>query len=518
LSELGEFKKGYEDPVIYTKDLRGIEYVVGEMEGRLGAPIYGMFDIEDLLKEYKTPDGVSMETMPWTLLGPPKDDSVSGFEWTGEWTVTYETFRDMGGAFMAALVLIYGLIVWEFKNFALGGLIMSPIPLTMLGIIPGHWILGAEFTATSMIGMIALGGIIVRQSILIVEFVKIEVAQGREVKEAAIRGAELRMRPIFITSLTLMAGAFAILQDPIFNGMAISLLFGAGVATVMAVIVIPLGCISARKQFYVQTSDDGRVSISPAFEQIEHTETADPHAAPKASLLMRLWGGLFSMFSWVFYIFRAIFTMIGMGFKAIFGRFGRGGGGTPPPPRGGTPPPPRGGTPPPPREKPPAGGTPPPPRQAPPPPPVAEPATAKVKPAGGTPPPPREAPKPAGGTPPPPREEPKPAEARTEVKPAVGTPPPPREAPKPAGGTPPPPREEPKPAEARTEVKPAVGTPPPPREAPQAPEPSPANAASADADLPAEHGEEADTDTDDENGNGAVGRKRRGIRLKQDLG
>ncbi len=485
LSELGEFKKGYEDPVIYTKDLRGMEYVVAEMEGRLGAPIYGMFGIEDLIKEYTTPDGVNMETMPWTLLGTPKDDSKSGFEWTGEWTVTYETFRDMGGAFMAALVLIYGLIVWEFKNFALGGLIMSPIPLTMLGIIPGHWILGAEFTATSMIGMIALGGIIVRQSILIVEFVKIEVAQGREVKEAAVRGAELRMRPIFITSLTLMAGAFAILQDPIFNGMAISLLFGAGVATIMAVIVIPLGCISARKQFYVQTSDDGRVSISPAFEQIEHVDAVDVNAAPRTPLLMRAWGGLFSMFSWVFYIFRAMFTMLGMGFKAIFGRFGRSGGGTPPPPRGGTPPPPRGGTPPPPR----GGGTPPPPRERPP--------------AGGTPPPPRETPPPA----------PAPAQARTQAKPAGGTPPPPREKP-PAGGTPPPPREMPKPAEAKTEAKPAGGTPPPPRETP--PAPAPAESKPVDVEMSAEHVDEADTD--DETSNGAVGRKRRGIRLKQDLG
>jgi hypothetical protein len=350
-----------------------------------------------------------------------------------------------------------------------------------------------------MIGMIALGGIIVRQSILIVEFVKIEVAQGREVKEAAIRGAELRMRPIFITSLTLMAGAFAILQDPIFNGMAISLLFGAGVATVMAVIVIPLGCISARKQFYVQTSDDGRVSISPAFEQIEHVEEVDATAAPKKSLLMRLWGGLFSMFSWVFYIFRAMFTMIGMGFKAIFGRFGRSGGGTPPPPRGGTPPPPRGGTPPPPREKPPKGGTPPPPRQAPPP--AAAPAQAKVKPATGTPPPPREAPKPAAGTPPPPREAP---------KPAAGTPPPPREAPKPATGTPPPPREAP---------KPAAGTAPQPQDKPTpaaGPAPAPVENASAKTDTSADHADEADTE--DETSNGAVGRKRRGIRLKQDLG
>ncbi|MCK5481109.1 MAG: efflux RND transporter permease subunit, partial [Gammaproteobacteria bacterium] len=396
LSSLGTFVKGYEDPVIYSKDLRGVEYVVGEMEGRLGAPIYGMFGVEDLIKEYTTPDGVKMDTMPWTLLELNNDDTSSHFEWTGEWTVTYETFRDMGGAFMAAMVLIYGLIVWEFKNFALAGLIMSPIPVTMMGIVPGHWIMGAEFTATSMIGMIALGGIIVRQSILMVEFVKLEVSKGRDVTEAAVRGAELRMRPIFITSLTLMAGAFAIIDDPIFNGMAISLMFGAGVSTLMAFVIIPMGCISARKQFYVETGDDGTVTINPAFERIEKVSAGAEPATPGIPLLMRMWAGIVSMISWVFIIIKAMFTLVMMGFQGIFG--GRGGG-TPPPPRApspdGAPPPPAppkgGGTPPPPRQAPPSGGTPPPPRQAPP--------------SGGTPPPPRQAP-PSGGTPPPPREAP----------------------------------------------------------------------------------------------------------------
>jgi multidrug efflux pump subunit AcrB len=484
LSELGVFRKGYEDPVRYTKDLRGLEYVTGEMKGRLGAPIYGMFGVEDRIKEYTTPDGVNMETMPWTLLELTKDDSKSNYEWTGEWTVTYETFRDMGGAFMAAMILIYGLIVWEFKNFALAGIIMSPIPVTMMGIVPGHWILGAEFTATSMIGMIALGGIIVRQSILIVEFVKIEVAKGNEVAEAAVRGAEMRMRPIFITSLTLMAGAFAILQDPIFNGMAISLLFGAGVATVMALLIVPMGCISARKQFYVETADDGTVSVSAAYRMVEKVEAETSGGSSGTPLLMRLWGGIFSLFNWVFIIIKAVITMIGMGFKGIAGKFGGGGGGggAPPPPRetppgGGTPPPPRqtppgGGTPPPPRETPPGGGTPPPPRERPP--------------AGGTPPPPREKP-PAGGTPPPPREKP----------PAGGTPPPPREKP-PAGGTPPPPREKP----------PAGGTPPPPREQPPEVEQS---AKASDATVVEDDSEPAGEP------DGAVGKKRRGIRLKQDL-
>ena len=483
LSELGQFIKTPEDPIIYTKDLRDIEYVVGEMEGRLGAPIYGMLFVEDFVREYTTPDGVQMTTMPMNLFGPPADDFQSDYEWEGEWTVTYETFRDMGIAFMAALVLIYGLIVWEFRNFAIAGLIMSPIPLTMIGIIPGHWIMGSEFTATSMIGMIALGGIIVRQSILIVEFVKIEVAKGKEVKEAAVRGAEMRMRPIFITSLTLMAGAFAILQDPIFNGMAISLLFGAGVATVMALIVIPMGCISARKQFYVETADDGTVSISSAYERIEgEALEAAARGGSGTTLLMRLWGGIFAMFSWVFYIFRAMFTMVGMGVKGVFGKFGGGGGGTPPPPRqtppgGGTPPPPRGGgTPPPPRETPRGGGTPPPPREVP--------STAK----GATPPPPREVPSTAkGATPPPAREQPKKAR----------------------GGTPPPPREQPK--KAKEDI------PPPPREEEAPRETAEPPAVAIDESSQQDAGMEESSDKGPEDEDNGVVRKRRGIRLKQDL-
>ena len=252
LGELGKFVMADEDPIIYHKNLRDVEYVTGEMTGRLGAPIYGMFDVEDKLEDYTTPDGQKISGMPMGLLGAPDTDRVSGFEWGGEWTVTYETFRDMGGAFMLALLLIYTLIVLEFKDYAVAGLIMSPIPLTLIGIIPGHWIMGAEFTATSMIGMIALGGIVVRVSILLVEFVKIEVDSGKDIKEAVVNAAQTRLRPILITSLTLMAGAFAIISDPIFQGMAVSLLFGAGVATLFTLIVIPLGCISLEKRFITQ--------------------------------------------------------------------------------------------------------------------------------------------------------------------------------------------------------------------------------------------------------------------------
>jgi hypothetical protein len=246
-----------------------MEYVVGEMEGFLGAPIYGMFGVEDRLKDYRSADGAQITGMPWGLIGPPKEDSVSGFEWTGEWTVTYETFRDMGLAFMAALLLIYGLIVWQFRDLALSGLIMAPIPLTLIGIIPGHWIMGAEFTATSMIGLIALGGIIVRQSILIVEFVKIEVAKGRNVTDAALTGAEIRMRPILITSLTTIGGAWTLMFDPIFQGMAVSVFFGASVGTLLAVIVIPLGCISMRRRFYLVETETGEIELSQRYFETE---------------------------------------------------------------------------------------------------------------------------------------------------------------------------------------------------------------------------------------------------------
>jgi multidrug efflux pump subunit AcrB len=266
LGELGRFVRQQEDEMIYHIDLRPMEYVVGEMDGFLGAPIYGMFEVEKRLKNYTTPDGQKMTGMflggMIGRFGPPPTDEVSGFEWGGEWTVTYETFRDMGAAFMAALLLIYALIVWQFGDLALASLIMAPIPLTLIGIVPGHWIMGAEFTATSMIGLIALGGIIVRQSILIVEFVKIEVAKGKSVREAAVAGAEIRMRPILITSLTTAGGAWTLMFDPIFQGMAVSTFFGVFVGTLLAVIVIPLGCISMSKNFYFEENENGEIVLS----------------------------------------------------------------------------------------------------------------------------------------------------------------------------------------------------------------------------------------------------------------
>jgi multidrug efflux pump subunit AcrB len=252
LGELGHFAMTPEDPVIYRKDLRPMEYVVGEMAGRLGAPIYGILAVEDLLESYVPPDGV---VVSGTLTGPPPRDNVSGFEWSGEWVVTYETFRDMGLAFAAALVLIYFLLVVEFRNFLIPMTVMLPIPLTIIGIVPGHWLLGAEFTATSMIGFIALAGIEVRNSILFADFAKNKVHQGMDIREAVVQAGQIRMRPIFVTDLTMMAGASAILFDPIFQGMAISLLFGALTSVTLTMLTLPLRCVSAKRAFMPEPTE-----------------------------------------------------------------------------------------------------------------------------------------------------------------------------------------------------------------------------------------------------------------------
>ncbi len=251
LAELGRFVQVPTQPTIYHKDLRPVEYVTAESVGRLAAPIYGMFQVEEMIREDRDyewlRDAMNGEDQSYYgyFTGPPPTDARLGFQWAGEWTVTYETFRDMGIAFAAALVLIYILVVWEFGNFRVPLLIMAPIPLTLLGIIPGHMLFGAEFTATSMIGWIALAGIIVRNSILLVDFAIHAIRDGTEVKEAVIQACTTRTRPIMITALALVAGSSVILGDPIFKGMAISLAFGVMVSTILTLIVIPLGCIAA---------------------------------------------------------------------------------------------------------------------------------------------------------------------------------------------------------------------------------------------------------------------------------
>jgi multidrug efflux pump subunit AcrB len=161
-------------------------------------------------------------------------------KWDGEWQVTYETFRDMGLAYAVGLILIYLLVVAQFRSYLVPLVIMAPIPLTLIGVMPGHAALGANFTATSMIGMIALAGIIVRNSILLVDFVNLKLAEGMPPGEAVIASAAARAKPIALTAAAAMLGAAFILDDPIFNGLAISLIFGILVSTVLTLVVIPV--------------------------------------------------------------------------------------------------------------------------------------------------------------------------------------------------------------------------------------------------------------------------------------
>jgi multidrug efflux pump subunit AcrB len=171
----------------------------------------------------------------------PPDDVLRGYaiKWDGEWQITFETFRDMGVAYAVGLVLIYLLVVAQFGSYLTPLIIMAPIPLTIIGVMPGHALLGAQYTATSMIGMIALAGIIVRNSILLVDFINLQVREGVPLKTAIVHSAITRAQPIVLTGLAAMIGAFFILDDPIFNGLAISLIFGIFVSTVLTLVVIP---------------------------------------------------------------------------------------------------------------------------------------------------------------------------------------------------------------------------------------------------------------------------------------
>lgn len=222
----------------YHQDLLPVVYVVGDMAGRVDSPLYGLFAMRPKLLKISTVNHVPLEE---NFIHEP-DDSLEHYsiKWGGEWKITYETFRDMGIAYGVGLIGIYLLVVGQFKSYRMPLIIMAPIPLTLLGVMPGHALLGAQFTATSMIGMIALAGIIVRNSILLVDFVQLKQKMGTPLVQAIIESAVARAQPIILTGLAAMMGALFILDDPIFNGLAISLIFGILVSTVLSLIVIPV--------------------------------------------------------------------------------------------------------------------------------------------------------------------------------------------------------------------------------------------------------------------------------------
>ena len=237
--ELGQVVKAtVEDgsPTIFRRDGRFADMVMAELAGRFEAPLYGMLAVADRIDAH---DWGKLPKPAIGLHGQPADESRPTLLWDGEWEITYVTFRDMGAAFMVALLGIYILVVAQFGSFKLPLVILTPIPLTFIGIMFGHWLFGAAFTATSMIGFIALAGIIVRNSILLVDFVKQARTEEADLRDILLAAGAIRFKPILLTAIAAMIGAVVILADPIFQGLAISLLFGLASSTALTVLVIP---------------------------------------------------------------------------------------------------------------------------------------------------------------------------------------------------------------------------------------------------------------------------------------
>lgn len=238
LDHLVKVRDTEREQIIYHKDLLPVNYVVGDVSSKVDSPLYGLFSANHKINKIIDPYGNKIQKY---FINQPSDlyQNVS-IKWDGEWQITYETFRDLLIAFVAGIILIYLLLVSQSGSYLTPIIIMLPIPLTVIGVMPGHALLKAQFTATSIIGMIALGGIIVRNSILLVDFTNIQLKQGFPLKDALINSVIIRSQPIALTGLSAILGAFFILDDPIFNGLAISLIFGILISTLLTLIIIPI--------------------------------------------------------------------------------------------------------------------------------------------------------------------------------------------------------------------------------------------------------------------------------------
>ncbi len=255
LVELGEVVEARTELAswpVYRRDGRAAEMVTAELAGQFEAPIYGILAIDAAIKAH---DWKGLPRPEVRLNGQPTNETVPTVLWDGEWEITWVTFRDMGAAFGVALLGIYVLVVAQFKDFRIPLVILTPIPLTLIGIVIGHMLFGAPFTATSMIGFIALAGIIVRNSILLVDFIRHARTPDRPLREVLLEAGAIRFKPILLTALAAMIGAAVILFDPIFQGLAISLLFGLISSTILTVLVIPA--------IYIALKDDGRPTTAP---------------------------------------------------------------------------------------------------------------------------------------------------------------------------------------------------------------------------------------------------------------
>jgi multidrug efflux pump subunit AcrB len=247
VGDLVEVKEKTLDKSIYRKNQKRVVYVMADMAGELESPVYAILGMEEKLKEIKLPKGYSMNEL---YLEQPQYEDDYTVKWDGEWQITLEVFRDLGIAFLGVIIIIYILIVGWFQNFKAPLVMMVAIPLSLVGIVLGHWIMGAFFTATSFIGMIALAGIMVRNSVLLIDFVNLRLEDDIPLKQAVIEAGAVRTTPILLTAGTVVIGAFVILFDPIFQGLAISLMGGTIVSTVLTLLVVPLVYYMIEKKNY----------------------------------------------------------------------------------------------------------------------------------------------------------------------------------------------------------------------------------------------------------------------------
>ena len=237
ISDLVKVRKDTLQKTIYRKDQKRVVYVTADMAGTLESPVYAILGMNEKLSKMKIPKGYKINEL---YMEQPTDESDFTVKWDGEWQITLEVFRDLGVAFMVVIVIIYMLIVGWFQNFKTPIVMMLAIPLSLIGIVLGHWMLNAYFTATSFIGMIALAGVMVRNSVLLIDFIEIRLNEGVALKQAIIEAGAVRTTPILLTTGAVVIGASIILFDPIFQGLAISLVAGAIVSTVLTLIVVPL--------------------------------------------------------------------------------------------------------------------------------------------------------------------------------------------------------------------------------------------------------------------------------------
>ena len=249
LREVTDLRQTVIDQSIYRKNLRPVVYVTGDVAGEIESPVYAILKMRDAISKIKLPGGYGVKQYSGTTL-PERTDRYA-MKWDGEWQITVEVFRDLGLAFAAVLVLIYVLVVGWFKSFKTPLVIMAPIPLTLVGILPAHALLGAFFTATSMIGFIAGAGIIVRNSIILVDFIRLRRSNGMSLERAVVDAGAVRFRPILLTAAAVVVGASVILFDPIFQGLAISLMAGAVASTALSQMAIPV-------LYYLTERDGGR--------------------------------------------------------------------------------------------------------------------------------------------------------------------------------------------------------------------------------------------------------------------